>query len=271
MKKFIITILTLITINLNAKVVVLIHGWMGNFNSWENSKVIKKLKKADWTRGGILFNSKNKGVRIVNQNIRKSKKIFYTVNIPSRSSIYNQTENHLKPILNKIVKFHSNEDIILIGHSAGGIVARTAIVTSNFPQITTLITIASPNLGTPLAIKALKKTNKSFPFSVATDLFAGEKYRTVKAPKALLRDLVPPKKGNFLDFLNNKSHPDINYICILRGNSKKGFGDCLVPGYSQNLNNVKAINGKAKIYNTLTSHSLSVADANSIVMILGKK
>ena len=114
MKKFIITILTLITINLNAKVVVLIHGWMGNFNSWENSKVIKKLKKADWTRGGILFNSKNKGVRIVNQNIRKSKKIFYTVNIPSRSSIYNQTENHLKPILNKIVKFHSNEDIMTV-------------------------------------------------------------------------------------------------------------------------------------------------------------
>ncbi len=103
----------------------------------------------------------------------------------------------LRQILQAINQTNPGEPVVLVGHSAGGVVARAALVRGGAKNVKALITIASPHLGTYRAEQALDATDIPFPFSIVTDFFGGEAYDTARRSRSLYVDLVRPRPGSF--------------------------------------------------------------------------
>jgi pimeloyl-ACP methyl ester carboxylesterase len=162
---------------------------------------------------------------------------------------------------------HPNEPILLVGHSAGGVVARMLLVQNGVPNAKALITIGSPHLGTSRALEALEATGDPFPISLLKDLFVGEIYDVVRNSWGVLLDLTPAQPGTLLYWLNLQPHPDIAYVSVMRP-GPVGLGDELVPSFSQDMNNVHALSGKAVTHSMPVSHSLQPADGVKLVEIL---
>jgi hypothetical protein len=86
--------------------------------------------------------------------------------------------------------------------------------------------------------------------------------------RSLYVDLVRPRPGSLLFWLNNEPHPDIQYFSIVRGNDAVQSGDYVVPGYSQDMNNVPVLRGKSSRISIPREHGLDVLDGNVIVTLL---
>ena len=154
----------------------------------------------------------------------------------------------------------------------GGVVARVALVRGEIANIKALITIASPHLGTGRAEQALDVTDIPFPLSMFTDFFGGATYDTAMRSRSLFVDLVRQRPGTLLFWLNNLPHPDIEYFSVVRGQAAVISGDYVVPGYSQDMNNVPALQGKSALIRVNNSyHGLNVLDGNVIVSVLADR
>jgi hypothetical protein len=103
---------------------------------------------------------------------------------------------------------------------------------------------------------------------MVTDFFAGETYDTAMRSRSLYVDLVRPQPGTLLYWLNAQAHPDIEYFSIVRGSSEAGWGDYVVPAYSQDMNNVPALRGRSSMINVPVSHGLEPVDGSVIVNLL---
>ena len=173
-------------------------------------------------------------------------------------------------MLATIQALHPDESLVIVGHSAGGIVARTALVRSNNPNVKALITIASPHVGTTLANRALKATDESGIFGGLKSFFGGSGYDTLRRSRGLLFDLAHPYPGSLLYWLNAQQHPDIKYVSVVRLDPVGFAGDELVPGYSQDMNNIPAIQGKSSVIITPAGHTLVADDGTTLLQILNE-
>ena len=116
--------------------------------------------------------------------------------------------------------------------------------------------------------QALDATDIPFPFSIVPDLFGGEIYDTAKRSRSLYIDLVRPRPGTLLFWLNSQQHPDIQYISIVRGQTGTGWGDYIVPAYSQDMNNVPELRGRSSVITVPVHHGLAAIDGSIIVKAL---
>jgi triacylglycerol lipase len=192
---------------------------------------------------------------------------FYAVDLPSEAPVLVQVYQ-LHEILAAITRNHSQQPVVLVGHSAGGVVARAALVRGDIQNVKALITIASPHLGTDRAEQALDATDIPFPFSMVTDLLGGDTYHTAMRSRSLYVDLIRPQPGSLLYWLNAQPHPDIDYFSIVRGQSAAGWGDYIVPAYSQDMNNVPALRGRSALITVPLRHGLEPVDGDIIVKLL---
>jgi triacylglycerol lipase len=254
-----------VSINLQANVLVLVHGYLANPGSWEQSGINSSLDVQGWKRGG-LFSNGPAGVQLY-ETENKADNMVYVVDLPAEAPVIIQSD-FLLAMLNTIRQKRPDESIIIVGHSAGGVVARMSLIRGGAENVIALITIASPHLGTTRANQALDATNESGPFGMVKNLFGGSDYDTLKRSRGLLFDLTQPYPGNMLYWLNNQKHPDIKYISVVRLNEVGFAGDDLVPGYSQDMNNVAALQGRSSVITTPAGHTLVAQDARTIVDIL---
>jgi len=270
-KSFLVLILMVVgTVSspVRAEVMLLVHGFLGSANSWDSSGITTLLQQRDWQRAGVYV-ADPAGVRLVPApGIRAARK-FYSADLDSEAPMRIQVMQ-LQGILNAIDKAHPGEPIIIVGHSAGGVVARAALVLGSGRNVVSLITIASPHLGTVRAEQALDATDIPFPFSMVTDFFGGETYHIAKRSRGLFYDLVRPYPGTFLYWLNVQPHPDIKYISVVRAQTATGWGDYVVPAYSQDMNNVPALHGKSSLVKIPGTHALAPADGGVILDMLAK-
>lgn len=244
---------------LQADVLVLIHGYMSNAGTWEYSGVNAGLRQAGWHQASLPVNDRSTA----------GTKTFYTVELPSLAPVGIQT-SWLKAAVDGIVQRHPDEDVTLVGHSAGGVVARHMLIQYGKGNVTRLITIASPHLGTDKAIDAVNATDDSGMFGFIKEWFVRNEvgdalYDTVQHSRAVLLDLSPPFPGSFLYWLNNQSHPDIEYVSIVRTSGFNFAGDLLVPPVSQDMNRIPALRGKSRVLVTLQGHQLNPADGKLLV------
>jgi pimeloyl-ACP methyl ester carboxylesterase len=275
-----------------ADVMLLIHGYLGDASSWEKSGINTELHRSGWSRAGMFRGSPYGPQLFVTDTINKaniqpadkdngSKKksssdknsqnnnLVYVATLPSETPIMVQADV-LKVIIEQIDQLHPDEALILVGHSAGGIVARMVLIRHQLKNVKALITIASPHVGTGRADQALDITRNHGPFNMVKSFVGGDGYDALRHSRGLMFDLRHPHPGNLLYWLNSQPHPDIHYASIIRLNNNGATGDDLVPGFSQNMNNVPALYGRSSTYTTPTSHFLVPQDAHTIVDIINR-
>lgn len=267
MKRLILAVLflllTMTALSARAEVVVLIHGYLSGAGNWDESGVTTVLQQHGWQRAGV-YTAGPGGVGFIPAPGMQASNKFYAVDLPSEAPVLVQVYQ-LQGILTAIAQRHAQEPVVLVGHSVGGVVARAALVRGNFPDVRALITIASPHLGTWRAEQALDATDISFPFSLVTDFFGGDLYHTARRSRGLYVDLVRPYPGSLLFWLNSQPHPDITYVSIVRAETAPGMGDYVVPAYSQDMNNVPALQGRSTLVTIPANHGLAPQDGAIIV------
>jgi pimeloyl-ACP methyl ester carboxylesterase len=250
-----------------ADVLVLVHGYLGSAQTWDTSGITAVLERHGWQRAGV-FVTGPAGTRLIPVHGRAGERKFYAVDLPSEAPVLIQAFQ-LRQILQSINALHVNEPISIAGHSAGGVVARVALVRGDIDNIKSLITIASPHMGTGRAEQALDVTDIPFPLSMVTDLFGGAAYDTAMRSRSLFVDLVRQRPGTLLYWLNTQPHPDIEYFSVVRGQPAIISGDYIVPGYSQDMNNVPALQGRSSLIRVNNSnHGLNVLDGSVIASVL---
>jgi triacylglycerol esterase/lipase EstA (alpha/beta hydrolase family) len=249
------------TPSLQAKTIILIHGYLADGISWHTTGVTKGLIQAGWKDGGS-YRYGAQGMLIPHSPWIKNN-AFFTVDLPSKASIEIQT-NYLSQYLEHLYRLRK-EPFIFIGHSAGGIVARYYLIHPTHVPARALITIGSPHLGTPAADLALLASNS--PLGIMLEM-AGQDMRD---SRGLFSDLKEAKPATFLYWLNQQPHPRIPYVSVIRSNKLKRKAnkyDFVVPSESQNMNNIEGLRGKSWAYLTQENHFLNAKDGAFLVDIL---
>jgi len=264
--KLLIAFLLFLSASAHADVMLLIHGYLGDANSWENSGINSELHQQGWARAG-MFQGSALGPQLFVTESNNAKNQVYVATLPSQAPVMVQADI-LKNIIDIIRQQHNNEEIILVGHSAGGVVARMALIRHQLQNIKALITIATPHIGTGRADQALDITANHGPFNMVKSFVGGSDYDALKHSRDLMVDLRHPQPGNLLYWLNSQPHPDIHYASIIRLNNNGQTGDYFVPGFSQNMNNVPALQGRSSTFTTPSSHFLVRQDADTILSII---
>jgi triacylglycerol lipase len=255
---YLFLLLVLHAASTQAEILILVHGFNSNASTWNQSGISAALYASGWRHNTDVHQSTNN--------------VFYTVNLPSQAPLLSQAEL-LNSTLLQIQNENPGEALILAGHSAGGVVSRLALLSNTPNNVSTLITIASPHLGTYRASQALDIVD-SRPFfcpgpgfDFMKSLFGGNSYRTLKHSRSALIDLLPPSSNNLLHWANLQPHPDINYHSVIRYNPNQQI-DSIVPSFSQDMNQVPALAGKSTLWPTPASHALSPNDGFLIASIL---
>jgi triacylglycerol lipase len=261
LRLFLVSLLLIVALPVWAERLVLVQGYLGEANSWDAYEVTPVLEGAGWADGGHLFYTPG-GVGIREGNPRASRR-YFTLSLPTEAPLLVQAQ-YLAAYLDFLEARYGPAPVILVGHSAGGLVARLYMV--NHPQagIDALITIASPNLGTDRA--ELGALAGQTPLAWLAPLLGGG---TLNRSQALYRDLAREQSGNLLFWLNRQPHPPARYISVVRSaEGPLSFGDLVVPAWSQDLNQVYALRGRAIRIESPGGHFLSPQDGELLVRIL---
>jgi len=256
-----------------ADVLVLVHGYASSAHTWERSGVNDELQARGWPRAGVVTSGFDPGmVPVAGQASSFNKS--YSANLPAQAPLLVQAD-YLRAVLQLVRQRHPDEKLILAGHSAGGVVARLVVLGNNPYKVDELITIATPNLGTARAGQGLDVVD-SKPFfcpgpgiNMLKRVIGGGDYQYLRDSRAVLIDLLPAESGNVLAWLNQQPHPDISYYSVIR-QSPFADGDEIVPAYSQDMNNVPALRGRAKVLFTRAGHALNPQDGTLLAGILAQ-
>lgn len=263
--------LLLLSFNIRAEVLVLVHGYLGSERSWSDPGIIAVLQQ----RGHLLAGTYGYSYQGVQFNAIpvKANRPMYTVALPSMARISQQAD-WLEAYLRDIVSKHPKQPIALVGHSAGGLVARLVVVRNRIPNISHLITIATPHLGTERANEALSATQSGLLSPIKrwmVEQKAGSAaYNTLRASRPVLADFTPPRPGNLLYWLNQQPHPDIRYTSLICIGTVNFPGDRIVPPYSQDMRLIPTLGKRASSYTSQQGHLLTEEDGYILANLLDK-
>lgn len=252
----------ILTPAVRAEVMVLVHGYHGNPDDWRSSGIVTRLAGAGWIDAGVAFYAPD-GRLVLPKTGSGSGKHLITVHLPSEFPLLLQSRT-LGDYLKAIAEAYPGERLIIVGHSAGGVVARSALVRSpaRLP-VAQLITIASPHLGTSLAEAGAFAA--SSPLSMVAPLMGAG---TLNRSAQLYHDLQPEEPGTLLFALNRQPHPRIDYVSMVRRQPFGIPGDLLVSSESQRLEHVYALRGLARSIVAGFGHGLHSGDADVILRLL---
>jgi len=243
-----------------ADTVLLLHGYLGSSFEWQRSSIVEQLDDVGWLNAGVLHINEDR-VMPSNEDHNYTRRV-YSLELASEKPIDAQAKQ-LDQYINYVRHWHVDEQIILIGHSAGGIVARSYMVNKPNADLTALVTIASPHLGTKYAELAQTVSENLL---VWVDGLPGvdKIYRS----QGLFFDLMPNRSDNLIGWLNHQPHPQAEYYSIVRKETDDAMQDFVVSSASQDMNEVYALRGRSKTYSIKSMHSLSFKDGEIIKKIL---
>lgn len=256
--------LLLFPASLWAKTVVLVHGFQSNGMDWRKQGVTPVLQQNGWVDGGNIILTPRGPYNPTNP-AGKPERIFYTVELPPRAPIMLQA--YLLNLHLQQIYAGRQEPLTLVGHSAGGLVARNWLVGSHSVPVDMLVTVATPHLGTPSADIACLATNTPMGFFAEAMGFG----KWSSDADDLYHDMRTEEPGRFIYWLNHQPHPAIRYVSVVRDNQMRPDKfDFIVPTYSQNMNNVYALRGSSEYWTVEGSHFLGIPDGYRLAMILSR-
>ena len=247
-----------------AKTVVFIHGYMAEGSIWQNAGIIERMHQQGWLFAGRYGFDEN--FQVIQDVRKQSGNASVTIELPWENSIATQAE-----LLNRYLQaIYQNrpEPMILVGHSAGGVVARYGLVKYGRGNVDSLITIASPHLGTPMAELAMLASDSPLGI-IMQDL--GDS--TLRRSRGLFKDLITARQGSFLGWLNQQPHPSLAYYSIVRVAAPVDLqrydqADLVVPANFQDMNNVPALKGRSTLVASDGGHALVMKDADKVLKLL---
>lgn len=247
--------------NVHAETIVLVHGYAGGSQQWRKDGVLPVLQRAGFVYQGDFHVKRNEVYLAPVPSIEQIANIVYTVDLPDQLSI--ELQSVVLGIYLQSIYEARQEPFVLVGFSAGGVVARAWLTSQYHLPTKALITIASPHLGTPVAKYAekIRKTPLRMLVDAATPF-------DLERSKVLLQELRPVQKGSYLYWLNHLKHPDIFYYSIIRREKSVLKKDLVVPLRSQDMNNVQGIAGRSATLLTEGDHALTPADGLYILQLL---
>jgi triacylglycerol lipase len=249
-----------------AKQLVLVQGYLSNSSSWSNSGIIQLLQQNHWLYGGEYVLASD-GVRLTGSQIdtQADANAFYLVSLPTEASLQVQGY-YLKSYLRHLRNHFPQQRLILVGHSAGGVLARYVMVQAPELDVAQLITIASPHLGTQSA--ELGKLVGESPLGWITPFIGAQ---TINRSQSLYSDLLPEQPHRFLFWLNRQPHPEAEYISIVRDQNVDDSGDLVVEQESQYLEHVYDLRERAYSYVVPAAHDLTPADGRLILSLIEER
>jgi pimeloyl-ACP methyl ester carboxylesterase len=254
-----------------ADMLVLVHGWRADADTWIASGVLQTLAQRGWADAGVLLATSGGAAHVPAYGDAAPRRV-YRAQLPAEAPLEIQAA-HLYAQLDYLRRRHPEDRLVLAGHSAGGVVSRLILIRPGAPRIDALVTIASPNLGTERALQGLDVVDDR-PFfcpgpgiQFLKTLFGGDEFRYLEHSRGALVGLTPAAPGSLIGWLNAQPHPDIDYVAVVR-TAPNYAGDAIVPGFSQDLNQVPALRGRAQVYVTPAGHELNPADGMLLATIL---
>lgn len=258
-------VMLLFPVAASAQTVVLIHGFQGKGMDWRFNGVTPGLQQAGWVDGGNFIMTPNGSANNFHLK-QRPENVFYTVDLPSRAPILLQAQA-LNAHLQRIYA-ERKEPLTLVGHSAGGLVARAWLVRFATVPVNTLVTIATPNTGTPVADMACL-ANSTPMGQFASEMGLG---KWADDAEVLYHDLRTEQPGRFVYWLNHQPHPAIRYVSIVRDSQPRPDRyDFFVPDFSQDMNRVYALAGHSEVWPVEGEHFLNVRDGHALAAILARK
>lgn len=247
-----------------AETIILVQGYLGSAGGWRNSGVGPILHGAGWRDGGHL--SMHPGGVIDASSGQPGNRRFITVDLMTEAPIVVQADT-LGAYVAHIRRHAPGERIVLVGHSAGGVVARLFMVRQPQAGIAGLVTIASPHLGSGWA--ELAGMVGSTPAAWMAPFFG---MGTLNRSQALYHDLSREHPNNLLGWLNRQPHPAAAYVAVVRvrDGQRPVAGDSMVEGPAQDLNTVPALAGRAETVLSPGDHGLRPDDGLLIASILDR-
>ena len=258
---FVLALFTLLPGLAAAEAMVLVQGYLGEDAPWRRSGVASAIVRAGWQDGGHLMDGPQ-GVRR-NGPGSKAAKSFYTLALPTEAPLLVQAR-YLERYMTYLQVRHEGESISLVGHSAGGVVARLYMVQHPKVRISALITIASPHLGTGTAEAGLMASQSPLGWVAP---FMGA--QSINRSQGLYHDLSRENPGNILYWLNRQPHPKSRYVAVVhKDGGFFGMGDFIVPEWSQNMNNVASLRGAVVTVPVSGEHQLNAGDGALLMDLL---
>lgn len=259
--RLLLSLFTLLPSLAAAEAIVLVQGYLGDDDPWRRSGVANAIVRAGWQDGGHLIDGPE-GVRRKGPG-NKAAKCFYTVALPTEAPLLVQAR-YLERYMAYVRVRHEGESISLIGHSAGGVVARLYMVQHPKVRISALITIAAPHLGTGTAEAGLMASQSPLGWVAP---FMGA--QSLNRSQGLYHDLSRENPGNLLYWLNRQPHPRSRYVAVVhKDGSLLGIGELIVPEWSQDMNNVATLRGAVITVPVSGEHQLNAADGILLMDLL---
>ena len=259
--RILLLLLLALPVTVSAETLVLLQGYLADEDYWRETGITRMLAHAGWADAGTLHATRN-GIR-ADRPTPGSNRRFYTLGLPSEAPLMVQLR-YLEQYLDVILKRHPNESLTLVGHSAGGVLGRLYMVQHPDIQVGALITFASPHLGTDSAEIGAMAGNS--PLGWVAPLIGGS---TLNRSQGLYRELVRERPGSLLFWLNRQEHPASRYISVVRNDDGLlNLGDMVVPAWSQDMNHVAALRGRASKISTPGGHALTSQDGKLLLQIL---
>ncbi len=259
-----ILVFSLATTIARADTLVLVQGYLGDAGSWRATGISYLLQQRGIVDAGHLSVAP---VGVVEWPApAKGKNRFYTIDLPTEAPVPVQA-SYLASYLERIAVKHEGDKITLAGHSAGGIVARMAMVSYPKLKVGALITIASPHRGTGAAEDGLLLA--SSPVGFFAPMFGAG---TLNRSQGLYSDLVRERPGTFLNWLNTRKHPKAHYVSVMRTLPSGSIGDDVVPGWSQDMRGIAGLQDhQVTALVAPRPHELTIADGATILGIVAGK
>lgn len=252
---FLLLLLAVLPQSVSAQVMLLIPGVQTQQQAlpFRETGVTVPLVAAGWTDGGQILPSV-RGVEF-DRSVEAHRQLFYTLVMPTDRPISMQAE-WLNLYLDAVTRRHPDEPVILVAHSLAGVVARYSLVTRKRPEVSTLITIATPHVdGTMIQLGDFFWQS---PLGTYAPLLGPSDLRQLLE---LYSGISPDQPGNVLRWLSHQTHPDIRYIGIVR------LGDTMVDPMLQDLNRVANLRGRAKTLLSPGGHALEGSDGTVLAAL----